>query len=33
MPLSTWLVAALRENPELAVFLVLALGAAIGQIR
>jgi putative transport protein len=28
-----WLVGALRENPELAVFLVLALGAAIGQVR
>ena len=29
----TWLVDALRENPELALFLVLALGAAIGQVR
>jgi len=28
-----WLGDALRENPELAVFLVLALGAAIGQVR
>jgi putative transport protein len=28
-----WLVEALREHPELAVFLVLALGAAIGQVR
>jgi putative transport protein len=29
----TWLGGALRENPEVAVFLVLALGAAIGQAR
>ena len=29
----TWLGDALRENPEVAVFLVLALGAAIGQVR
>ena len=29
----TWLTEALRSNPELAFFLVLALGFAIGQIR
>jgi putative transport protein len=29
----TWLGSALRENPELALFLVLALGYAIGQVR
>lgn len=29
----TWLADTLRENPEAAVFLVLALGAAIGQVR
>jgi putative transport protein len=29
----TWLGDTLRENPEVAVFLVLALGAAIGQAR
>jgi putative transport protein len=29
----TWLADTLRENPEVAVFLVLALGAAIGQVR
>jgi len=28
-----WLVAALRENPELALFTVLAIGCAIGQVR
>ena len=28
----TWLADTLRENPEVAVFLVLALGAAIGQV-
>jgi|RhiMethySRZTD1v2_1073278.scaffolds.fasta_scaffold00032_44 putative transport protein len=28
-----WLADTLRENPEVAVFLVLALGAAIGQVR
>lgn len=28
-----WLGDALRENPELAVFVVLALGAALGQVR
>src|SRR5688572_23146021 len=32
MDIMTWLVDALRGHPELAVFLVLALGAAIGQI-
>ena len=29
----TWLADTLRENPEVAVFLVLAIGAAIGQVR
>jgi putative transport protein len=29
----TWLADTLRENPEVAVFLILALGAAIGQAR
>src|SRR5512144_2596796 len=28
-----WLVASLRENPELAVFLTLALGFVIGRFR
>jgi putative transport protein len=28
-----WLSDALRENPELAIFVVLALGAAVGQVR
>src|SRR5688572_30456938 len=29
----TWLIDTLRDNPELAVFLVLAVGAAIGLLR
>ena len=29
----TWLVAAVRQNPELALFVVLAIGYAIGKVR